>query len=60
MKLQETREQAGMTRVQLSKWLDIPYRTLTNWENGERECPAYVERLIIEKIERDWEKSKGQ
>lgn len=58
MKLQETREQAGMTRAQLSKWLDIPYRTLTNWENGERECPAYVERLIIEKIERDWKKSK--
>lgn len=45
-----------MTRMQLSEWLEIPYRSLTNWENGERECPAYVEKLIVEKIERDWAK----
>ena len=24
--------------------------SLSNWENGERQCPAYIEKLIVEKI----------
>ena len=50
MTIKEAREQQGMSRQNLSDWLEIPYRTLTNWENGERSCPAYIEKLIVEKI----------
>lgn len=50
MTIQEARSQVGMNRTQLSEWLEIPYRTLTNWENGARPCPAYIEKLIVEKI----------
>lgn len=50
MTIEEARKQMGMSRKDVSDWLEIPYRTLTNWENGERSCPAYMEKLIIEKI----------
>ena len=53
MKIEEARKQKNMSRKELSEWLEIPYRTLTNWENGERSCPDYIEKLIVEKILRD-------
>ncbi len=53
MTIEEARKQVKMSRKELSDWLEIPYRSLTNWENGERECPKYLEKLIVEKILRD-------
>lgn len=53
MKIEEARKQKNMSRKELSEWLEIPYRTLTNWENGERSCLDYIEKLIVEKILRD-------
>lgn len=53
MTIEEARKEKKMSRRELSDWLEIPYRTLTNWENGERACPKYIEKLIIEKIFRD-------
>lgn len=50
MNIAEAREKVGMSRKEVSEWLEIPYRTMCGWENGERTCPAYVEKLIIEKI----------
>ena len=50
MKIEEARKQKNMSRRELSEWLEIPYRTLTNWENGVRSCPHYIEKLIVEKI----------
>lgn len=50
MTIEDARKSKGMTRKDLSEWLTIPYRTLENWENGVRQCPLYVEKLIIEKI----------
>lgn len=50
MTIQEARTQIGMSRRQLSDWLEIPYRSLSNWENGERACPSYLEKLVVEKI----------
>ena len=50
MKIEEARKQKNMSRRELSEWLEIPYRTLTNWE---RSCPDYIEKLIVEKILRD-------
>ena len=50
MNITEAREKAGMSRKEVSEWLEIPYRTMCGWENGERTCPTYVEKLIVEKI----------
>lgn len=35
MKLKELRQTKEMTRVQLSKAIDVPVRTIARWENGE-------------------------
>lgn len=35
MKLKELRKANGMTRVQLSKAIQIPERTIARWENNE-------------------------
>lgn len=50
MTIAEARKSKGMSRKDVAEWLEIPYRTITNWENGERQCPAYIEKLIVEKI----------
>lgn len=50
MTIEQARERMKMSRREVSQWLEIPYRTLTGWENGERACPAYIEKLIVEKI----------
>ena len=50
MTIEDARKSCGMSRKDVAEWLEIPYRTLTNWENGERQCPLYIEKLIVEKI----------
>lgn len=50
MTIEEARKTRKMSRKDVAEWLEIPYRTLTNWENGERQCPPYIEKLIVEKI----------
>ena len=50
MTIKEARERRGMSRKDIAKWLEIPYRTIQNWETGERQCPPYMEKLIVEKI----------
>ena len=50
MTIEDARKSCGMSRKDVAEWLEIPYRTLTNWENGERPCPPYIEKLIVEKI----------
>lgn len=41
------REMKGMTRNEFCKYLDIPYRTLQDWELGNRSMPSYVLRLMV-------------
>ncbi|MDO4285188.1 MAG: helix-turn-helix domain-containing protein [Eubacteriales bacterium] len=60
MTIEQAREQMGMSRKDVSEWLGIPYRTLQNWEIGERQCPDYVERLVVEKILRGKEETKEE
>lgn len=50
MNIEEARKKMNMSRRTVSEWLEIPYRTLCGWENGERKCPIYLEKLIVEKI----------
>ena len=36
----------NMNRTQFSRYMDIPLRTLGEWEAGRRQMPDYVLRLI--------------
>lgn len=42
----ELRVKTGLNRKEFSKELGIPYMTLTDWELGKHEAPAYVYRLM--------------
>ncbi len=44
--LKELRAEIGMNRTEFSKYMDIPLRTLEEWEGGRRKMPDYVLRLI--------------
>ena len=50
MTLKEARIKAGLTQQQMSDLLEIPKRSIENWESGIRKCPPYVEKLIIKEL----------
>ena len=52
MTIKEARQAAGLTQAEMSKLLGIPRRTVESWDMGERKPPAYVEALIVEKLQR--------
>lgn len=47
----EARKKTGMNRREFAEYFEIPYRTLQDWELGNREMPEYLLRLMIYKIE---------
>ena len=36
-----------LTQHQFADLTGIPFRTIQNWETGQRKCPEYVERLLL-------------
>ena len=51
-KIKEARKAAGFTQQQIKDLIGIPTRTLQGWENGERKCPEWTEKLVVAEIER--------
>lgn len=47
------RKQTGMNRKEFSDYLGIPYRTMQDWEFGNRQAPDYLFSLIKEKVQND-------
>lgn len=45
-KIKELRERTGLNRKEFCKYFQIPYRTVTEWELGNRHAPEYVLRLL--------------
>ena len=45
--LKSIRADLGLNRKQFSEYMDIPLRTLEEWEAGRRKMPDYVLRLIL-------------
>ncbi len=45
-KVRELRESTGMNRKEFCEFFQIPYRTVTEWERGNRHAPEYVIRLL--------------
>lgn len=52
MTIKEARLNAGLTQARMSELLEIPKRTIGDWETGTRKPPAYVEKLVIRELER--------
>lgn len=48
--LVELRESTGMTRKEFWEYFEIPYRTVQDWELGNRKMPDYLLRLMEYKI----------
>lgn len=48
--IKDARLRSGLTQQQMSDRLGIPKRTIENWEGGQRSCPEWAERLIIDKL----------
>ena len=44
------RTDSGMTRTQFCEYFEIPYRTVQDWELGNRKMPDYLLRLIAYKL----------
>ena len=55
-RLVELRISTGMTRREFAEYFDIPYRTLQEWELGNRKMPEYLFRLMAYKIRIEGEK----
>lgn len=47
----ELREKTGMNRKEFTEFFQIPYRTMTDWERGERQMSDYLLRLLAYKVE---------
>jgi DNA-binding transcriptional regulator YiaG len=47
------REKYSLSRKQFTEMFDIPYRTLQDWELGNRKCPDYLLKLIEYKLEKE-------
>ena len=50
--IKDAREARGWSRAELARKLGAPIRTLEDWDAGRRTPPEWIERIIVEKIER--------
>lgn len=50
--IKDARTAANLTQQQMSDLLEIPKRTIENWEGGQRQCPKWAERLIVAELKR--------
>lgn len=44
--IKKIRESTGLNRKEFCEKYEIPYRTMTEWELGQRHAPDYVIRLL--------------
>lgn len=50
-KLIELRKEMNLNRKQFCEYFMIPYRTVVDWEAGNRRVPEYLLNLMIYKAE---------
>lgn len=44
------RSAAGLTQKGMSELMKIPFRTIQQWESGERTPPPYVQRFVLNEL----------
>lgn len=51
--IKDLRELSGMSRTQFAEYFGIPYRTVQDWELGNRKCPEYLLELMKYKLTKE-------
>lgn len=51
--VKEARKAAGLSQSEFAGYLEMPIRTLQQWEQGRRNLPDYVLKLILFKLKAD-------
>ena len=59
------RKSTGLNRKEFAMYFGIPYRTIQDWELGNRQMPEYLLRLMaykvqVEQLTRDEQVQKGE
>ena len=49
---------AGLTQKAMSELMEIPFRTIQDWEAGKRTPPPYVRRFVVNEL-KDIENGKN-
>lgn len=49
--IKTVREKHNLSRKEFTELLGIPYRTVQDWELGNRKCPDYLVQLIKFRLE---------
>lgn len=50
-KIKAARKAAGMTQHEMADRTLIPFRTVQQWEGGQRTPPPYVQRFVLNELE---------
>ncbi len=50
-KLKTARKNAGLTQHGMADRMLIPFRTIQQWEGGQRTPPLYVQRFVLNELE---------
>ncbi len=48
--LKKARVSAGVTQQSMAELMQIPKRSIENWESGERTPPIYVQRFVLNEL----------
>lgn len=49
--IRHARVKHGLTQQQLADLTGIPKRTIENWEAGQRKCPDYVTKMVVDLLD---------
>lgn len=53
MTFKELREASGMNKTRFAEYFGIPYRTVQDWELGNRKCNDYILALMEYKLKHE-------
>ena len=56
----ELRKKTGMNRKEFCAYFAIPYRTVQDWELGNRRIPEYLYSLMVYKVKNEKLDRKGK
>lgn len=51
MNIKDIRKKLNYTQKQFANYFSIPMRTYQHWEDGDRQPPEYVLKLIVENLQ---------
>lgn len=58
--LKDIRQMVDMNRAEFCRYMDIPLRTVEEWEAGRRKMPDYVLRLLAYYVKIEQDSKKGR